>query len=662
MMLMDRMGQQIDSYRLIRLLGVGGFGEVYLGEHVYHKYLVAIKVLPQLEKNELLNFLNEARTFRLKHPNIVHIQDFGVDGSTPFLVMDYAPNGSLRQRYARGTRLPLPVVLGYVKHIASALQYAHNERLIHRDIKPENMLLGHSQEVLLTDFGIALIVQGSRFRNTQELAGTAAYIAPEQILGRPCFASDQYSLGVLVYEWLCGECPFQGSSMELYGCHLHASPPSLNTKCPTISRDIEQVVLRALAKDPQQRFANVQAFAVALERAVQMEKIARTVQVVQQPLHLASIPALETAPQPIAPSSATEAIQPDKPEPSLRNVSRRAVVRTLLGLAVLGTGGGMAAFLMTKQAGPTSARVQTPTPIALGTTLTTYARHSDWVSSVAWSPDGQHIASGSADATVQVWDARNASTLLTYTGHTKGVRTVRWSPHDGRYIASGGDDATVRVWDAMTGETRLIYPGHQNIVKALAWSPLNGSRIASASLDHTVQVWDALTGNNVLLYSGHSNHQVYALAWSPNGQYIVSADGHGTVQVWDAITGAIITTYQGHGNSPVGAVAWSPDSQYIASGAYNDDDTVRVWNARTGETQHIYPRSQLIYAIAWSPDGKFLAYGGQDDTVKLWDVRSNKLRYTFSSTQSVIAVMWSPEGKRIASGGFDSKVWVWQAQ
>ncbi len=112
----------------------------------------------------------------LIHPHIVRVLEFGVEGKTPFLVMDYAPNGTLRQRHARGAILPLETVVTYVKQIADALQYAHDEKLIHRDIKPENMLLGRRGEILLSDFGIALVAQSSRYQSTQDMAGTIAYL------------------------------------------------------------------------------------------------------------------------------------------------------------------------------------------------------------------------------------------------------------------------------------------------------------------------------------------------------------------------------------------------------------------------------------------------------------------------------------------------------
>jgi len=265
----DRTGQQLGHYRLVRLLGRGGFAEVYLGEHLRLKTQAAIKVLyTALEEDDIEGFLREAQTVaRLKHPHIVRVFDFDVQEHTPFLVMDYLPNGNVRRSYPKGIALPLETIVSYVNQVASALQYAHDQKLIHRDVKPENMLLDQDNSIVLSDFGIALMAQSSRYQSTQEVAGTAAYMAPEQFQGHPHRASDQYALGIVVYEWLSGDRPFHGTFSEIASQHLFVPPPPLRERVPMISPDVEQVVLTSLEKDPQKRFANVQVFATSLEQA-----------------------------------------------------------------------------------------------------------------------------------------------------------------------------------------------------------------------------------------------------------------------------------------------------------------------------------------------------------------------------------------------------------
>ncbi|HZU69829.1 MAG TPA: serine/threonine-protein kinase [Ktedonobacteraceae bacterium] len=266
----DRVGQQLGNYRLVRLLGEGGFAEVYLGEHIHLGTEAAIKVLTaRLTSDEIEQFRNEARTIaRLKHPHIIRVLDFGVDNGTPFLVMDYVADGTLRQRFPKGTRLPPAIILPYVTQIASALQYAHDQKLIHRDIKPENMLLD-GENALLSDFGIAVVAHSSRSMNTQDQVGTLPYMAPEQLQGKPRIASDQYALGIVVYEWLTGTRPFDGTSWEIVSQHFSTPPPPLREKVPNLSSEIEKVVLKALEKEYEKRFASVQEFAQVLAVAVQ---------------------------------------------------------------------------------------------------------------------------------------------------------------------------------------------------------------------------------------------------------------------------------------------------------------------------------------------------------------------------------------------------------
>ena len=647
----DRVGQQLGNYRLVRLLGQGGFAEVYLGEHIYLETEAAIKVLhTQLAGGEVEQFRREARTIaHLIHPHIVRVLDFGVEGSTPFLVMDYAPNGTLRKMHPKGTRLSLTTVVTYVRQIAPALQYAHEHKLIHRDIKPENLLVGRANEVLLSDFGIALVGQSSRYQSTRDMAGTIAYMAPEQIEAHPRPASDQYALGIVVYEWLSGDRPFQGSFTEIAIKHSMVPPPTLREKVPDLPGAVEQVVMTALAKDPKERFASVQAFANALEQACRLE------------------------PYPLAKPSSRPSNPPAVPgEPQAwlkHNLSRRTVIRGLIALTAVGGAGALAWLGEHNLSSPTGAQSPkaTPTPTTKptstlsppGTTLYIYQRHKGEVKAVAWSPDGTRIASGSADQTVQIWDANTGNLVVTYSGHSAEVKAVAWSPGDGKHMASGSLDTTVQVWDAFTGSTLLTYRGHSQVVRSVAWSP-DGTRIASASEDKTVQVWDAFTGSTLLTYRGHSD-KVITVAWSPDGARIASASFDGTVQVWNATTGGNPLIYHGH-HGPVRAVAWSPDGQHLASGGA--DMSVQVWVATLGQLIHTYSgHRQDVQAVAWSPDGTSLASASFDTTVRVWDTPTGRPVYTYTHhSNQVWAVAWSPhDGQRIASGSIDGTVQVWQA-
>jgi WD40 repeat protein/tRNA A-37 threonylcarbamoyl transferase component Bud32 len=614
----DRIGQQLGNYRLLHLLGQGGFANVYLGEHTHLNTRAAVKVLhEQLETQALENFLKEAKTIAtLKHPHILRVLECGMDDSTPFLVMEYAPGGTLRKKYPHGSIVPLSTVVPYVKQVTAALQYAHDQQLVHRDVKPENMLVEAQGSIVLGDFGIAIPVYDTQKFSTQEVGGTPYYMAPEQCRGKAREASDQYALGVVVYEWLCGVLPFYGASaIEIAMHHLMDPPPSLQKRMIGISAEVEQVVLKALAKDPQDRFPNVLEFAQALEQASQPKKSAIAVLPLsvllyqQESSHTTHQPTAHQGP--IIPPQLTRSTMP------LVQVAEEA------------------------------------SPIA----GTTYHGHSDAISWIELSSHGVHMLPGERKERVQVCNTATGKQVLIPRGYSKYVSMVAWSP-DSKYIASGGWDKVVHVWDAKTGEQIRACKGHSRFVFAVAWSP-DGTRIASGSTDRTVQIWDAKTGEQIRSYNGHSGF-VFTVAWSPDSAHIISGGGDKTVQVWDAATGEQTNIYSDHSDG-ISRVAWSPDGTHIASGSH--DETVRVWDVSTGKCVYTYNcHSHVVLALAWSPDGTRMASGGSDGIVQVWDVATGEQVCTSSGHSEVVyTVAWSPDGTRIASGSGDKTVQVWMA-
>ena len=298
---------------------------------------------------DLRAFLNEARMFRLSHPHIMPLLDFGLSRQDePFLVMDYAPNGTLRDRHSRGSRVPLPTVVDYATQVASALQYAHDKRLIHRDVKPENMLLGSDGRLLLSDFGIATAVHSAdSFSTSEGVRGTALYMAPEQWRGKPQPQSDQYALAVVIYEWLTGRSPFVGTTFEVMTQHATQAPPSLLGQLPDLSPEIEEVLFHALAKDPKERFASIRAFINALRQANALPTMSQSIPT--PPLESSPPTSLATkvisfvthplpAPQPSFVDNWTE---PPRP-----NHRRRNLTVALVGglVALLGGSGVIMAF------------------------------------------------------------------------------------------------------------------------------------------------------------------------------------------------------------------------------------------------------------------------------------------------------------------------------
>jgi outer membrane protein assembly factor BamB/serine/threonine protein kinase len=272
--------ERLGNYRVLHPIGEGGFARAYLGEHIYLNTYAALKVPKMLlAQEDIVILLNEARTgISLRHPNIVRTLECGVEGGTlPYLVMDYAPGGSVRRRYPKGTPLPPPVLITYIKQVGAALQYIHDLGLIHQDVKPGNLLLGFQGELLLSDFGLASVAHRTVSQSVQDLMGTARYMAPEQFEGKTRPASDQYALAAIAYEWICGDCPFDGTLTELYQKHLSVPPPPLHTKVANIAPQVEEVIMKALTKDARYRYARVQDFVDALEQAGQMPLVSHPI-------------------------------------------------------------------------------------------------------------------------------------------------------------------------------------------------------------------------------------------------------------------------------------------------------------------------------------------------------------------------------------------------
>lgn len=630
------MSQDIGNYRLIRLLGRGASGEVHLGEHIHLQTFAAIKLLHDkgnLSTTDKEEFIKEAQIIaKLHHQHIVRVLDFAFTAQgIPFLVMEYAAQGSLRQRHPPGTQPPLLAIVAYLKHISAALTYVHQAGVTHADIKPENMLLGDANQLLLGDFGIATLSRST----TQLICGTPAYMAPEQIQLHPCAASDQYALAIVAYEWLCGRVPFQGqTTSEIIAQQIQATPQPLRQFVPGLAVEIEQVVLRALSKDPAARFPDVAAFVSAFEQAAFMPT---------------SIPALPPIP-PTQPAARATPIPPTQPmqvvQPVIGNATTILRINTQLvapkPIKPITRKQGETLYALNLEAGAVRALAWSPDGNTLaagsdyqevflwealtGTGKHAYHLHEHQIRGLAWSPKRRVLASVCAEQLIHVWepDKTDPQPLLTYRGHvgnfTLGLAcVVAWSP-SGLLLASAGTDQTAQVWRVSDGTLLCTCRGHSNDINALVWSP-NGTQLATGSDDSSVRVWNAHSGQEIAVFQ-HHRRKVYSLAWSPDGTRLTSAGEGSHVYTWQVseTTQPRYTMYQGHARS-VYVLAWSPDGTQLASASR--DTTAQIWRADDGAQQYMYTgHTSSVLSLAWSPDGAQLATADEDGQVRVWQARS----------------------------------------
>ena len=285
-------------------------------------------------------------------------------------------------------------------------------------------------------------------------------------------------------------------------------------------------------------------------------------------------------------------------------------------------------------------------------------RHATWVRSVAFSPDGKLLASGSWDTTIGLWNVETGREIRVLTGHTRGVESVAFSP-DGKLLASGSWDNTIGLWNVETGREIRVLTGHTRGVESVAFSP-DGKLLASGSWDTTIGLWNVETGREIRVLTGHTRG-VNSVAFSPDGRLLASGSDDKTIRLWNVETGTGIGVLSKRHTRTVYSVAFSPDGRLLASGY--DDHTIRLWNVETGrEIGVLTGHTARVNSVAFSPDGRLLASGSDDKTIRLWNVETGTGIGVLSKrhTRTVYSVAFSPDGRLLASGSADETIRLWR--
>ncbi|TWU08945.1 Serine/threonine-protein kinase pkn5 [Symmachiella macrocystis] len=601
-------------------------------------------------------------------------------------------------------------VAGLGIQAAEALEFAHQNGILHRDIKPSNLMLDAKGKLWITDFGLARIDGEDGLTMTGDVMGTLRYMSPEQASGdndAVDHRSDVYSLGVTLYEMLSLTPIFPATDRyELLQKRLQDEPASLRQVNHRIPADLVTIIHKAIAKEPAGRYATAQELADDLRRYLNGEPIfarcpsvltrvskwaqrnrtlalsfaaaflggivaaSAVVLVIQnrdeRPVGTDNVSDLgsELNDEHDTTARASSRIPPLEAEailsgliPHPRNISglgrwqiitkRPCVFTNHFWSLDISPDGQCVAF-----GEGDDVRVYSIPEFEL---LRIFSGHSNSVIKVAWSPDGSHLASASADNTLRLWEYETGLSRTTLVGHQDRVNAVAWHPN-GKLLASGGEDTQVRFW-TIDGRPGPILTGHTAGIRDVSWSR-QGDMLASASKDGTIRIWDAQGKKKNVINS--KLQFMRSVAWSPDGQQLVTTHhGDHSVRLW-GIDGTAGPVLRGHGGI-VTSASWSPDGKKLLSSSW--DGTVHLWNADGTPGPVLDGHNSHVESAAWSPDGQSIIGGGGIAGLRIWELDGSP-GTVLKGHPAVGTALWSPSGDRFSvafGNGESSAVEIWDA-